>query len=214
MTLPRRTRTLLRRLLAALLAAAAVGGTAYAALGRPPEGGVAVVVATREVPVGAVLSSGDVTVRRLPPDAVPVAALSEPAEVVGRPAAAVLSEGEALTRHDVRTGSLLAGQPEGSVAVWLPLADPAVAEALSAGDRVDVHSPVDGRRVVEDVLVVAVRSGASSSSGLIGGGGLAREAGGVWLALSSEHAAAVAAARGADPSGAALLLAVHAAPHR
>lgn len=195
-----------------MLAAVAVGGTAYAALGRPPDGGVPVVVATREVPVGAVLSSGDVAVRQLPPAAVPPTALDDPAQVVGRPVAAVLSEGEALTPHDVRTGSLLVGQPRGSVAVWLPLPDPAVAEALSAGDRVDVHSPVDGRRVVEDALVLAVRAGASGPGGLIGTTSLSREGGGAWLALSPERSAAMAAARGADPAGAALLLAVRRAP--
>lgn len=202
-------------MLAALLAAVAVGGTAYAALGRPREGGVPVVVATREVPVGAVLASGDVTVRQLPPGAVPSAVVGDPADAVGRPVAAVLSEGEALTVHDVGTASLLQGQPAGSVAVWLPVPDTAVAEALSAGDRVDVHSPVDGRRVVEDVLVLAVRSGGSGGSGppgLMGAAALAREGGGVWLALSKDRSTELAAARGADPAGGALLLALHRSP--
>lgn len=197
-----------------MLAALAVGGTAYAALGGPPQGAVTVVVATRQVPVGAVLSSGDVSLAQLPPGAVPAAAVGRASEVVGRPVSAVLSEGEVLTVHDVGAASVLEGQPPGSLAVWLPVPDAAVAEALSAGDRVDVHSPVDGRRVVEDVLVLAVRSRSSGSSSLIGTTGPARDGGGAWLALSPDGSTALAAARGADPAGGALLLALHPSPGR
>lgn len=195
-----------------MLAAVAVGGSAYAALARPAEGGTLVLVATRDVPVGTVLTSGDVTVEPRQPGTTPAAALRDPAEAVGLPAAAVLTPGEVLTGHDVRTGSLLEGQPSGSVAVWLPVPEVAVAEALTAGDRVDVHSPVDGRAVVEDVLVVAVRSvgdGPAGTGGLIGPTGSSLDAGGAWLALSGGQATALAAARGADPAGAALLLALH-----
>lgn len=174
------------------------------------------VVATRSVPVGAVLSTGDVSVRQLPATAVPATALADPALAVGHPVAGVLSEGEVLTVHDVGTGSLLAGQPTGHLAVWLPLTEPAVVEALTAGDRVDVLSPVDGRQVVQDVTVLAVRrgvSGAASSPGLMGGaGGAGREGLGAWLALAAEQSRALAAARGADPAGGALLLALHPAP--
>lgn len=189
-----------------------MGTTAWVALSRPTDGGVPVLVATREVPVGAVLSDGDVTVRDLPADAVATGALADPAQAVGRPVAALLAEGEPLTAHDVRTGSLLVGQPPGIVAVWLPLPDAAVAEALSAGDRVDVHSPVDGRRVAGPVLVVAVRSAGSGPAGLMGGARLSDGGGGAWLALSPEEATALAGARGADPAGGALLLAVHPVP--
>lgn len=199
----------MRRLAAALLAAVAVGTTAWVALARPAPDGVPVLVATREVPVGAVLAEGDVAVRTLPPAAVPAGALGDAAQAVGLPVAAVLAEGEPLTGADVRTASLLVGQPAGSVAVWLPVPDAAVAEALSAGDRVDVHSPVDGRRVVGPVLVVAVRAAAGGGAGLIGGTGTAEAGGGVWLALSGEEASALAGARGADPAGGALLLALH-----
>jgi Flp pilus assembly protein CpaB len=171
-----------------------------------------VVVASRQLPVGAVLAHDDIEVRQLPADAVPSTAVSDPAEVVGRPVSAVITEREVLTAHDVRTGSVLQGQPEGTVAVWLPVSDAAVAEALSPGDRVDVHSPVDGRRVAQDVLVLAVRTAPSGSTGLIGSGGLAGGAGGAWLALSPQHSTQLAAARGADPAGAALLLALHPAP--
>ena len=204
----------MRRALAAVLAALAVGGGTWAALARPAEGETAVVVATRQLPVGAVLAAADVTTRRLPADAVPVAALSDPGKVVGRPAAAVLTEGEVLTAADVGTTSLLGGQPADHVAVWLPLPEPAVAEAVSAGDRVDAPSPVDGRPVVEDVLVLAVRDGSSRSGtvALVGGGPGPARTGGAWLALGPEQSTALAAARGADPAGGTLLVALRAAP--
>lgn len=209
-------RATLRRALSALLVCVAVAGLGYAVQARAAPGDLAVLVATRQLPVGSVVAAGDVDVRQLPAGAVPGTAVTDPAAVVGRPVAAVLSEGEVLTVHDVRAGSTLAGQPAGSVAVWLPVPDPAVARALSAGDRIDVLSPVDGAAVVTEVLVVGASTGegAGSSSGLLGGGAGGREPGGVWLALSPDEAGAVAAARGADPAGAALLLAVHAAPHR
>jgi len=191
-----------------------VGITAYAAGGHPPDGGVPVVVAARELPVGSVVAAGDVEVRRVPGEVAPSSVVTDPGRVVGRPVAAVLTEGEVMTEHDVRTGSALRGQPSGTVAVWLPVPDAAVAEALSAGDRVDVHSPVDGRRVVEDVLVLAVRSGAAAagSGSLIGATSLAQDAGGAWLALSSSQSTDLAAARGADPASGALLLALHPPP--
>lgn len=209
--LPRRARSALRRGLAAVLAAVAAGGTAYVALVRPVEDGAPVLVATREMPVGAVLSADDVTVEQRPTGTTPASALRDPAEAVGLPVSAVLVQGEVLTDHDVRTVSVLQGQPSGSVAVWLPVPEAAVAEALSAGDRVDVHSPVDGRAVVEDVLVVAVRPGGTGrdGAGLIGTTGLSSDGGGAWLALSRGEAEALAAARGADPAGGALLLALH-----
>lgn len=210
---PRRGRSWPRRALAALLAAAAVGLTSYLALDRPTADGVPVLVATATVPVGAVVSADDVEVRRVPAAAVPEGALEGPAAAVGLPAAAVLSVGEVLTSHDVRTGSLLAGRAEGELAVWLPLPDPQVAAALSAGDVVDVRSPVDGRLVVASVRVLAAPApGAGADAGLVrAAAGAAGPAGGhgAWLAVSPEQSGALAAARGADPAGTGLLVALH-----
>lgn len=193
-----------------MLAALAVGGATAAARARPVPDGVPVLVATGALPVGSVLATGDVTLREVPDDLVPTGALTGVDEAVGRPVAAVLAEGEVLTAHDLGTPSLLVGQPEGQLAVWLPVPDPAVAGALEAGDRVDVHSPVDGSRVVPAALVLATRAGvgATGPSVLTGAGDAA--AGGVWLALTPEQVTALAAVRGADPAGGALLLALHA----
>lgn len=184
-------------------------------LGQQAGDGAAVLVATRQLAVGDLVTSGDVEVRHVSPDVVPVGALTLADDAVGLPAATVLSPGEVLTGHDVRTGSLLAGRPGDELAVWLPVPDSAVADALSGGDRVDVLSPVDGALVVGAVEVLAARhAGAVGGSGLLGSASAASTSGasgpsGVWLAVSPEQSAALAAARGADPAGAGLLLALH-----
>lgn len=180
-------------MVAAGLAALTVGGTAYLALHRPPEDAVPTVVSVREVPVGEVLGTGDVQLRHLPRSAVPAGALDEPQQAVDRTVVAPLAPGEVLTGLDLHTSGLLTGLPEDNVAVLLPLAEPSVAEAVRAGDRVDVHSPVDGAVVVGEALVL--RSVAGDRPGL-------------WLAVERTGAQALAAARGMDPAGAALQVAL------
>lgn len=180
-------------MLAAALAALTAGGTAYAALDRPAADAVPVLVAARELPVGHRLTAGDVQVRDLPAQAVPTGALTDSGTVLDGRVVAPLAEGEPVTSLDLRTSALLAGQPAGTLAVFLPLAEPAVAAALGAADRVDVHSPVDGSVVVDGALVLRTDAG---------------EPPGVWLAVDPAGARALAAARGADPVGTALQVAL------
>lgn len=220
--LPGRRRPGPRRLLSALLAALVVAGTGYVALGHRADTGQPVLVATGHVPVGATLTAADLEIRQIPEPAVPEGALTSSEQAVGRPAAAVLSPGEVLTGHDVRTGSLLAGQDPGDVALWLPLPEPQVAAALAAGDLVDVLSPVDGSPVLSAVPVLAApgaggdRGAGGAATGLAAvaagagpAGGRASGSGGVWLAVPAQRAGALAAAQGADPAGTGLLVAVH-----
>lgn len=192
-----------------------MAGTGYVALGHRADAGLPVLVAADQVPVGALLSDVDVEVRRVSAGAVPEGALVRAEQAVGLPAASVLSPGEVLTGHDVRTGSLLSGRDGGEVAVWLPVAEPQVVAALSPGDLVDVLSPVDGTAVLSSVPVLATPGGEGGAvTGLAavagGGGGGGGGPGGVWLAVPHEGAGALAAARGADPAGAGLLVAVRA----
>jgi hypothetical protein len=205
-----------RRVLAALLAALVVAGLTRVAVARPAPGSVPVVVATDQVAVGSVLTAGLLEVRHLPRGSVPEGALSRVEDAVDQHASTVLSSGEVLTRHDLSIVALLDGQPPGTVAVWLPLPDGAVAAALSAGARVDLHSPVDGQVVVADTLVLSVQPGRGPPAGVAGVGGVVAggagppggEPVGMWVALDPGAAVAVAAARGADPSGAPLLVAL------
>lgn len=180
-----------------MLAALTAGGTAYLALDRPAADAVPVLVAVRELPVGHRLTEGDVRVRDLPVQAVPVGALTATEAALDRTVVAPLAEGEPVTSLDLRTSALLAGLPEGTVAVFLPLPEPAVAASLEAADLVDVHSPVDGSVVVARALVLRAGVG---------------ERPGVWLSVDPAGAQAIAAARGADPVGAALQVALRAPP--
>lgn len=180
-----------------MLAAVTAGGTAYLALNRPVDDAVPALVAVRALPVGHLLGDGDVQVRGLPGAAVPVDALTQQETAVGRTVVAPLAAGEVLTHLDVRTSALLTGLAEGTVAVFLPLAEPAVATSVQAADLVDVHSPVDGAVVVPKALVL--RAGGGEQPGL-------------WLGVDRAGAQALAAARGADPAGAALQVALHPQP--
>lgn len=163
----------------------------HLALSRPAPDEVQALVATRPVPLGEVVSTGDLELRHLPPKALPAGALTSPEEVVGRTAAVPLVEGRVLVPDDLSTAGLLQGLPEDRAAVYLPLSEPEVPAALGAADRVDVHSPVDGSVVVSAALVLRTSVG---------------ERPGVWLAVDPAGAEALAAARGADPAGAALQL--------
>ncbi|ANS78778.1 hypothetical protein SGUI_1382 [Serinicoccus hydrothermalis] len=186
-------RPVLRRWLAAVLAATTVGGSLHLVLGRPQPGEVPAVVAVRTLPVGATLTARDTQLRHVPPDVLPEGHLAEP-PAEGSSLAVPLQAGEVLTAADLRTSSLLAGLDD-VVAVYLPVADAAVAGATLAGDRIDVHSPVDGSTVASEALVL--RAGAGEEPGL-------------WVAVDERTASELAAARGADPLGAALLVAVRA----
>lgn|GEM_PF-6024856 len=180
-----------RRWLAAALAAVVVGGGLHLVLSQPRPEDVPVVVATRLLSVGTPLGPGDTELRHLPPDALPAGALTT-APTGSAHLAVPLQQGEVLTRADLRTSGLLAGVDD-AVAVFVPLADAAVAEATGAGDEVDVHSPVDGAVVARQALVLQARTGDQP---------------GLWLAVEEDTAAGLAAARGADPLGAAMLVAV------
>lgn len=154
-------------------------------------------VAVRELPAGHLLSAGDVQVRAVPTAAVPAGALTGTVAALDRTLVSPLARGEVLTALDLRTSALLRGSVAGTVAVFLPLSEPAVAASVEAADRVDVHSPVDGSVVVSRALVLRA---------------VGDERPGLWLAVDATGARALAAARGADPVGASLQVALHPQP--
>lgn len=61
-----------------------------------PVPGVPVLVAARDIPVHTVIAAADVTVRELPPDAVPTDALRDPADAIGKLSTAAMAQGEAV----------------------------------------------------------------------------------------------------------------------
>ena len=187
----------LRRVAAALLAALTVGLALQLALTRPAPEDVPALVAVRAVPPGQVVRAGDVQVRRLPPQALPDAVLTSAEQAIDRPAAVPLVAGRTLVAADLHTASLLTGLAEGTTAVFLPLAEAEVPAALVPADRVDVHSPVDGSVVVPGAVVLRTTGG---------------ERPGAWLAVDRAGAQALAVARGSDPAGASLQIALLTTP--
>lgn len=171
---------MLRRVGAGLLAATACG----LALGpfaerRDPAMAEALVV-TGALPIGHVLRADDVTVRPLPRDAIPAAALRTPDQAIGRPLAAAVTDGELLTTPRVRTAG--PPLPAGRRAVHVPLADPGAAARLAAGDHVDLVAVADGAIVAPDAVVVDVDR---ADTGAFGTGPSAR---GLTVAVPAERA--------------------------
>ncbi|MGH3859798.1 SAF domain-containing protein [Actinokineospora sp.] len=115
-------------------------------------------VAARALAPGVDLSTSDVRVVRAPPEVVPPAAFTEPAAIAGRVLAGAAGEGEPITEARL-VGPSAVGP--GFAAVPVRLSDPAVAELVRPGSRVDIVSTDKrgGEAVVlaRDATVVTVR---------------------------------------------------------
>jgi Flp pilus assembly protein CpaB len=131
-----RARLVLAALLLALAGLTATSGAGPVAV---EAGSVEVLVASRDLPGGAVLAAADVRLVALPAAAVPAGALPAGETVAGRVLAGAVRRGEPLTDARVVSAGLvrLAGGP-GAAAVPVRLADPGVAALLRPGDRIDV----------------------------------------------------------------------------
>jgi pilus assembly protein CpaB len=188
-----------RRLAVAGCLAAAAAATVHALAPAPPPT-VAVWVASRDLPAGHQLAAGDVSAGAWPPSARPAGAVADP---VGATLAGPVRRGEPVTDARLLGAGLLTGQPAGTVAVAVRLADPGGLAGVSVGERVDVLAgasasgavgtgadgqedlPAPARAIAEAALVLAVPgspAGAEANSGWgtleqgFGGGGLAAPA--------------------------------------
>jgi pilus assembly protein CpaB len=181
----------LRRVTAAVLVLLA----AVLAL-RPPERDTArtvpMLVAARDLPPGITLRPADVSVSQLPPSLRPPAALTTPPQVTGRVLAGATTEGEPLTRARLlgpENSRLATNDPE-AAAVPFRLADPAVANLLTPGVRVDVVtvsvSNPDPVVLTTNATVLTVRPAPDDSSLVV-------------IALRREEATRVAAAALGQP---------------
>jgi Flp pilus assembly protein CpaB len=133
---------------------------------------IAMVVAARDVTVIRPLTSEDVEVRSVPPDALPSGAISSIDDVIGRVPVAPLWQGQPLVAHaladDAATFHTGLTLRPGERAIAIPVvAVSAVGGAISPGARIDVLAvPLLGRapagRGVEllaaDALVLDVRT--------------------------------------------------------
>lgn len=147
-----------------VLLAAVVALRAPQARGTPT---LPVLVAARDLAPGSSLGLVDVRVARAPSSLRPAAALTDAEQVVGRVLAGAASAGEPITRARLvgpENSRLTTGDPD-AVAVPVRLADPAVAELLSPGARVDVvtvaaDSLPESVVLAADATVVTVRGAA------------------------------------------------------
>ena len=161
---PAWNRTRLRRVISAGLVAAAAWLALGAFLPKTPPRGIPVVVVSRDLMPGHVLTPSDLAVADWPRDLGPVGVVPDPRALVGRALGAGMSRGEAVTAARVRGPGLLAGALPGFVASHIRLADPAMAAMAAPGDHVDLISPA-GQVVASDVVVLAVDAGAEGPSG-------------------------------------------------
>lgn len=142
-----------RRLLAALCAALAVVAGVRAVAAPPPET-VAVTVAARDLPAGAVLEPEDVTTVDLPPEGRPDDLLADP---TGRTLAGPVAQGEPLTEVRV-VGAPLAREAllgTGRVALPVRLPDAGAVGLLRVGDRVDLVA-TDPQGATSEVVALGV----------------------------------------------------------
>jgi Flp pilus assembly protein CpaB len=125
-----------RRPLALILILAAVWITAR--LAAPPLAPtVAVAVAGHDLPAGHRLTPDDVRVVQWPADTAPARRIAG-GQAAGRTLATALTAGDAITDPRLLGPGLLTGQPPGTVAVTVRVADPASLSPVSPGNRIDV----------------------------------------------------------------------------
>ncbi len=145
-----------RQWVAAFLAGAAAFVVVSAlGVGRPVPTGVATVVALRGLPAGHVLTDSDLVVALRPGPERPESALGSAAEVVGRRLSVAVPARDVLTRERLLGGSLLAGQPRGTVAMSVPVLDDGGGTARP-GAHVDLYAMGTGERVADGVVVLSV----------------------------------------------------------
>ncbi|GGM81093.1 hypothetical protein GCM10012275_59700 [Longimycelium tulufanense] len=150
-----------RRLLAGVLVLLAAVLAVRPAIGKPPDRETAL-IAARDLPPGTVLQATDLAERQLPPEAIPAHALREHSQAVGRILAGAARSGEPLTDLRLAGPELteLATRRGDATAVPVRLADPAVADLLHPGSRVDLISTVERSPptpLASDAVVLAVR---------------------------------------------------------
>ncbi|GAA3021991.1 SAF domain-containing protein [Gordonia defluvii] len=184
------TRTLaVRRTAAAVLLVAA--SVAFIADHRQAPG-TATVVAARDLRPGKTLTAADVTVIRIPAEAVPDGALRLSADVRERTVTSIVRRNEVITDSRLlgsRLPGQLTGDPDARL-VPIHLADDGTADLLVPGDVVDVLTkggPSEPPRVIAAGAVVALGSGPTGRRG--GNSGSP-----VLLALNASAAHRVAAA--------------------
>lgn len=191
-------------LAASLLAFLLLRGHAKPAAAAP----VSVVVAARLVPSRARLTAPLLTLRRLPPSAVPDGALTATTQAVGKITTRPLPAGAPITREAVTEGTAALGMaftlPPSRRAVTVAL-DPtdSAGDFVRPGDRVDIlvtdepgRGPAEVRTVLQNIPLLAVGSQTSPTGPPPPPDGAGPGHVTVSVSLSEAQALVLAAARG------------------
>ncbi len=193
------------RLVSAALAGLAVWFVVAPLLPRVAEVGVEIVVTTRDLPIGATLGPGDLTVERRLPGQVPAGAVHRPSDAVGRVTSGPVLGGELVTTARFRGPAQLAALPVGLLAVSVPVVDSGLMRDLRPADVVTLFAPGSGETVAEQATVLSVTGDGASTDGRDGAGllgGSSTNAPRLVVALSAQEARSVAIALGAAGAGA------------
>jgi pilus assembly protein CpaB len=170
-----------RPLILLLCAVVAVLGTAHA-LTPPPAATRPVTVAAHDLGAGHVLTDGDLRTVDWPAHLSPPPSGASTVSLTGRTLTAAVRAGEPVTDARLLGPGTLAGQPPGTLAVPVRLADPTTAGIVTPGDHVDVIAgtaadvpgleagPADADVVAWDVVVLATPGRDHASAGEVGGG--------------------------------------------
>lgn len=196
-----------RRVLAVvLLLVAAVAAFGHRAAGSADSGPAQpTVVAARDLPAGATLAGGDLTLASWASALRPANALTSTAAAIGHRLSGPLLAREAVTSTRLIGASLTDGLPAGLSATTVALPDPATAGLIHAGDAIDLFvggGSVGGadtsaaRLLAENVRVLAVLPAAEGGTGVP-----------VIIAIDRSTAMSIASA-----SGSALLATVRGSP--
>ncbi|MEY4900723.1 MAG: hypothetical protein RI895_1145 [Actinomycetota bacterium] len=127
-----------RRSIAATLAALGVLLLGSAIVPKH-DSGIAVLVATRQLAAGSVLTQEDFKLSQLNQDFFWESAASDPAELIGRTLARNLVTNQPISSTDVIGPRLLDGLPKNYVAVSLPLSTGTNTSLLSLGSPIDIY---------------------------------------------------------------------------
>lgn len=161
-----------------------------------------VVTARQDLAAGSLLEPTQLDALRIPAEAVPPGAVTDPASVTGRRLAHPLPAGMPLSETVLLGPGLLQGSPPGTAAVTVRPDDPAAVRLLHPGELVDVvvsgepgFAAEPGTRTIGRGLPVLWTGGAEgSSAGLTGGPWGEADEGLVVLAVPGPQAAELSSA--------------------
>ncbi|MEO7129965.1 MAG: hypothetical protein ABIZ07_01135, partial [Dermatophilaceae bacterium] len=138
----------------------------------------------------------------------PETGLTAYGDIIGQVTAGPVAARDVLTPERLVGSGLLAGQPDGHVALTLPVLGGATT-GVAPGVHVDIYSTGTGQRTATDVVVLAVSGPHASASGMVGGSSLGSDGdASVTVALPASDASRVATSLSAIQAGDSFVLAV------